>query len=153
MGSRHQTWKQVELGSEWIPVGKVRGDSREERRTYSWAVRINEGLPITIEFKGVGVGEYVAVLPDPASILSELQFPSDGRRFDLLDELWLTVQAAPIDSSVGETIGMRWQSSEVRLRLSVREYHRVDIRWKPAHEAMPTVNLKSKAVPSSGSGK
>ncbi len=144
MGASHRSWKPVEHGPKGVLVGELRGDSREARRSYRRKLRMNEGPGTTVLLETHGTGEYVAVLPSHQEIHDRLEFPADATRLDLMDELWMTVQAVPVDTSIGESTSSQWSLSEVTIRISVSEYQNVNVKWIPGEEPVPFIKLRNK---------
>jgi hypothetical protein len=138
------SWKEVVLSSRGVDLGEIMGDSRALSRTHRKDFRTLGGQHVTVLLELTGAGEYVAVLPDPVSVHSQLEFPFDGRKLDVLDDLWIESRAVPILSELGESLSSEWGKSEVRFRLSVSEYKNVDVRWRHDKRVMPGIRLISR---------
>ncbi len=143
-GASHRSWNPVEHGPQGILVGELRGDAREARRSYRRKLRMNGGSGTTVLLETHGTGEYVAVLPSHQEIHDRLEFPADATRLDLMDELWITVEAVPVDTSLGESTSSQWSLSEVTIRISVSEYQNVNVKWIPGEEPVPFIKLQNK---------
>ncbi|MCA9000587.1 MAG: hypothetical protein KDB61_01595 [Planctomycetes bacterium] len=143
-GSYRRDWKPVESGGNGIPLGEIRQDTYEWSRSYRCGIRVNGVMRVTVYLNPSGIESYVAVVPDRSLIHEHLQFPADARRFEVLPDLWLNVKAAPIDTSLGQTVESQWTQSVVEVDLTVDEFEPVRVPWTPGQEPMPFIPLVSK---------
>lgn len=143
MGPSSRRWLPVDMGAQGISLGELRQNSRQRRRTYNRGFRVDSEFRTTVMVQISGPGNYVAILPSHRDIHDHLEFPADATRLDLMDELWLTVKAVPIDASIGETLSSQWGLSEVHIRISASEYKNVSVKWIPGKSPCPTFSSRA----------
>ncbi len=144
MGSGAKSWTEVEHASGGIDLGEVLGDPRHYFTRHRWKVRIANGKPVSVWMVAFGVGNYVAVLPNPDDILDSIDLPDGVTAADLREEISISIFAVPVDFNKGESIAARWPQIKLRVRIRLTGFERVSVEWKPGQESMPPIKLKRK---------
>ncbi len=144
MGIGAKSWTEVAHASGEIDLGEILGDPRQYETSHHWKVRAGTGRPLDVWMVAIGVGNYVAVLPDPEDILENIDLPDGVTVADLLEGIGISIVAVPVDFNKGESIAGRWPRIKLTVRIRLTGFERVSVEWKPGQEPMPPIKLKRK---------